>query len=125
MRRCAMISRTLAVLCLLLSIAPAQEFRGTISGTISDAQDSLIPNVRVVAIELSTRTESQTISDTSGKYVIPFLAPGTYQITAEARGFKRYQRDRFALEAGDRPVLDIRLEVGEIQQTVTVGGEVR
>jgi hypothetical protein len=79
----------------------------------------------VVAIELSTRTESQTISDTSGKYVIPFLAPGTYQITAEARGFKRYQRDRFALEAGDRPVLDIRLEVGEIQQTVTVGGEVR
>ncbi len=119
-----MISRTLAVLCLLLSIAPAQEFRGTISGTISDAQDSLIPNVRVVAIELSTRTESQTISDTSGKYVIPFLAPGTYQMTAEARGFKRYQRDRFALEAGDRPVLDIRLEVGEIQQTVTVGGEV-
>src|SRR5262249_49112933 len=111
---------TFACLPLLLL---AQQFRGTISGTVSDAQGSMIPNVRVVATELSTGTESGTVSDSSGKYTIPFLAPGLYQITAEAPGFKRFKRESFTLAASERPVLDIHMEVGELQQTVTVAGE--
>src|SRR5581483_530221 len=107
--------------CLALP-AFGQQFRATISGTVSDPQGSLVPNVRIVAKELATGTESQTVSDNSGKYTIPFLAPGTYQITAEAAGFKRFKRDSFALEASEHPVIDIHLEVGELQQTVTVAG---
>src|SRR5437764_13100044 len=96
----------------------AQEFRGTISGTVSDSQVSLIPKVRVVATELATQTESGTLSDSSGKYTIPFLAPGIYEIRAEAPGFNRFKRESFALGASARPVLDIRLEVGDLRQTV-------
>jgi Carboxypeptidase regulatory-like domain len=73
-----------------------------------------------MATELGTKTESRTLSDASGKYTIPFLAPGLYQIDAEAPGFEGFQRQKFALNASERPVLDIHLEVGELQQTVAV-----
>src|SRR5204863_9694806 len=94
----------------------AQEFRSTIIGTVSDPQGAMVANVKVVATELATKTESRTVSDTSGKYTIPFLAPGLYQISAEAPGFKRFQREKYVLDAGQRPVLDIHLQVGDLQQ---------
>src|ERR1700719_3154897 len=103
--------------CLLIAVlAPAalvaQEFRGAISGAVVDPQNSLIPNAKIVAVEMRTGAKSRTVSDTAGKYVIPFLAPGTYRITAEAAGFKQFVQDNFKLETAAHPGLDIHLEVG-------------
>lgn len=106
-----------AVLC-------AQEFRGTITGSVTDPQGAMIPNARIVATHTETGVKSGTVSDSSGTYTIPFLAPGVYQITAEAPGFKRFVRERFPLVIGERPVLDTRMEVGDSSQTVTVSAEV-
>ena len=102
------------------AILCAQEFRGTISGSVVDPQNALISTAKIEATETRTGARSVSASDSTGKYVIPFLAPGTYRITAEAAGFKRFVQDNFSLDAAAHPVLDIHLEVGDVSQTVSV-----
>ncbi len=118
-RRLPVKTITLAAM-LLPGALIAQEFRGTISGTVVDPQNSLIPNAKIEATETRTGVKSVAVSDTAGKYVIPFLAPGTYRITAEAAGFKGFVQDNFLLATAAHPVLDIHLEVGNASQSVSV-----
>src|SRR5207244_2192630 len=101
----------------------AQEFRATISGNITDAQGAAIPKVSVVATETRTGAKSTAVSEDTGNFTIPFLAPGEYQVSAEAAGFKRFVRPGVTLSSGERPVIDIRLEVGAISDSVTVSAE--
>jgi len=101
----------------------AQEFRGTISGSVTDPQGAGIPNAKIEAMETRTGAKSQTVSDSAGQYTIPFLAPGTYRITAEAAGFKRFVQDNFVLETAAHPALDIHLQVGDTSQSVSVTAE--
>src|SRR5581483_371216 len=51
---------------------------------------------------------------------VPYLRPGTYQITLEAPGFKRYVRDGVILRSGETPRVDIDLEVGAVTESVNV-----
>src|SRR6266567_7262886 len=66
------------------------------------------------------RREIGTVSEASGAYTIPFLAPGEYEIAAEAPGFKRSVRQGLKLGMGEHPVIEIRLEVGAVSEVVTV-----
>ena len=100
-----------------------QEFRGTISGSVTDPQNASIPNARIEAVEMQTGAKSLAVSDTAGKYVIPFLAPGIYKITAAARGFKQSVQDNFVMETAAHPVLDMHLLVGDTTQSVFVIAE--
>jgi hypothetical protein len=101
----------------------AQEYRGTFTGTITDATGAAVVKAKIVATETRTGTKSTAISEPSGAYTIPFLAPGVYEITAEAPGFKKAMRQGMTLSAGESPVVSIRLEVGELSDTVTVTAE--
>jgi hypothetical protein len=69
----------------------AQEFRGTISGSVTDEQGAAIASVKILATEVRTGTKTETVSDSTGQYTLPFLAPGDYAITAEVSGFKGYE----------------------------------
>ncbi|MGD0774310.1 MAG: carboxypeptidase-like regulatory domain-containing protein [Candidatus Solibacter sp.] len=104
----------------LTTILSAQEFRGTFSGMVTDAQGGAIGKVKIVATETRTGTKSATYSEASGAYTIPFLAPGEYEITAEAPGFKKFVRQGLALDSGQHPVIDMRLEVGAVSEALTV-----
>ena len=108
---------------LLLSIssaALAQEFRSTISGVVTDPAGAVVPNATVVATETRTGTTTRTVSDSSGQYTIPFLMPGSYEISAENSGFKRYVRSGVEVASGSHPVIDISLTVGQASQTIDV-----
>ena len=98
----------------------AQEFRGTFSGSVTDAQGAAIPRAKVVATETQTGNKSETLTGTTGEYTIPFLKPGEYEITAEAPGFKKFLRQGVTLNTGEHPVIDIHMEVGEVTQAVTI-----
>lgn len=113
-----------AILVLLASsLAPAQEFRATISGRVTDAQNAIIPGAKIVATQVDTSAKFEGVSDSEGIYSIPFLPPATYRITAEVSGFKRYQRDNVLAAANDRLQIDIPLEVGATTEVVNVSGE--
>ena len=68
------------------SMLCAQEFRGTISGSVIDPQNASISTAKIEVTEIRTGAKSLSASDSAGKYVIPFLAPGIYRIAAEAPG---------------------------------------
>jgi len=114
----------LCVSLFLLSIgAGAQESRGIISGSVSDPTGAKIAGANVAAIEVRTGTRTATVSDGSGQYTIPFLAPGVYQIEAQMRGFRGFLRKGIQLASGDHPVVDINLQVGQVTEGIEVTAE--
>jgi hypothetical protein len=104
----------------LPACADAQEFRATISGAVSDPTGAVVPGTAVTATEITTGSVSKTTADSAGQYVIPFLAPGTYRIEAQAEGFQKVLRNAVTLQAGDHPVINLALTVGNASQTVSV-----
>src|SRR6266852_37748 len=109
--------------CLICATAWSQEFRATITGRIIDAQNAVVVNAKITATLISTGAKSETTSGADGEYTIPFLTPGTYRVEAQVPGFKRYVRDGLEVNTGERMGLDIRLELGQITDTVTVTAE--
>jgi len=101
----------------------AQEFRATISGRLSDSQNAAIAGVNIVATQIGTEAKFETVSASDGLYTLPFLAPGTYRVTAEAAGFKRYVRENLAVGANERLGVDILMEVGAVTETINVTSE--
>jgi hypothetical protein len=114
--------RLLAAVAALI-IAPvlfSQEFRGAISGAVTDATGSLIPGAKVTVTETNTSTKVETATDSSGHYTVPFLLPGDYDIAVQAAGFKAFTRKGVHVGSGERPVIDVSLEVGAVTQSVEV-----
>jgi hypothetical protein len=101
-----------------------QEYRGTFSGSVKDAQGAAIAQAKVVVTETQTGNKSETLSSATGEYTVPYLIPGEYEISAEVAGFKKFLRKGLTLKTGDHPVIDIVMEVGTINQEVTITGEV-
>jgi len=101
----------------------AQEFRGTVSGTITDITGSVIPGADINVRETSTGTINHTVSDASGQYVVPFLLPGVYTISAKAPGFESLQRTGITVESQSHPVVNLTLKIGSVDQSVTVTEE--
>ena len=102
--------------------AQAQEFRGTISGAVTDPSGAVVPHADVTLTETRTGTVNRTTSDSAGQYVVPFLPPGDYTITVQAAGFQKQVRTGVTLEAQGHPILNFTLHVGGVNQTVTVSG---
>src|SRR4051812_12144728 len=107
---------------LLLYSAAAQETRGTIVGRVTDASGAYVPGatVQVTNKAMGTKVTLQTNQD--GLYTAPLLLPGTYEVTAAATGFKSSVRDNVELRIADRIEVNLALEVGTAEQSITVEG---
>lgn len=112
--------KLLFIFVLLGAAVFAQEFRGTITGRVTDAQNAAVPTAKVAAVLVSTGARSETLSGSDGLYTLPFLSPGIYRIECDAPGFKRYVQAGFEVKAGERSGLDIHLELGQMTESVTV-----
>jgi len=110
--------------CLLVLLcagaALAQEVRASITGIVTDPSGAPVPNAAIVVTNIATNAASSSESNEAGNYVTPFLAPGVYRLTVERAGFKKLVREAITLQAQDKARVDVRLEVGEIAQSVTV-----
>jgi Carboxypeptidase regulatory-like domain/TonB dependent receptor len=109
---------------LLLSIpVAAQEYRGSIGGTVTDPSGAAIPGVTLTVTSVERNVSHETLTAHDGNYLVPFLLPGNYRVSAELAGFKRYVRSSVELRVNDRLRLDIQLELGEVAESVTVTGQ--
>src|ERR1041384_722210 len=103
-------------LAILLFFSPAitiaQQFRSSITGRVMDAQEAVVPGVKVKATDTATQAVYESVSGATGQYTLPFLQPGTYRVEAEVAGFKHYIRENIHLSANDQLGLDIVLELG-------------
>src|SRR5258706_5295049 len=119
------IVRTLAVtFCLLAASLWAQEFRATVTGRVTDPSNSAVPNAVVQARNLATNELATATTDSQGNYSIPFLKPGSYSLTAEAKGFKKVTQENFTLNVGQTATLNLTLEVGSVTESMTVTADV-
>ncbi|PYV18191.1 MAG: hypothetical protein DMG07_04425 [Acidobacteria bacterium] len=104
---------------------PAQEYRGSLSGTVTDPSGAAVPGVTIAVTSVERNVSYTTVSGEGGNYLVPFLQPGNYRVTAELMGFKRYTRSGVELRVGDKARLDIAMELGEVSETVTVSGHLQ
>jgi hypothetical protein len=104
--------------------AMAQDFQGSIGGIATDPAGAVVAGVRIRATNIERQTTYDATTNDSGLYLMRFLPPGTYNVTAEKEGFKRFVRENIRLAAVDRLDLAIRLELGAVSESVTVTGEV-
>ena len=119
----SMCAAFLAVAAFLVVVEPAsaaQEFRGTISGTVKDPTGAVVRDASITITETSTETANHTKTDSSGEYAVPFLQPGIYQIVVESVGFKKEVREGITLQANEHPLIDIVLQIGDALETVSV-----
>ncbi|HEY1338865.1 MAG TPA: carboxypeptidase regulatory-like domain-containing protein [Bryobacteraceae bacterium] len=107
----------------LAAPAPGQEFRATITGTVSDPSGAPVPGVQVQAKNVDTSAVATVGTNEAGVYTIPFLLPGTYNVTATVQGFKQAIHEKVEVHAGDKVQVDLKLEVGTATESVTVTAE--
>lgn len=94
-----------------------------LQGHVVDQQQAVLPGVAIVVTNEADGTYRETVSGPDGAYFVPALLPGRYRITADLAGFKRLSRTDVVLLLGSTQTVDLRLEVGGLQETVTVSGE--
>lgn len=98
----------------------AQTVTGTILGFVLDSSGSVIPNAAVEATNSATHLSREIRTDAQGAYLLTFLPPGTYRLTASATGFKQTLRDAIQVAADERARVDITLQIGDTNQTIEV-----
>ena len=115
---------SLVVLLLLLAggTAFAQTFTGAVRGAVRDA-NGVIPGVTVELINEATNLGREAVSNEVGLYNFAAVPPGTYTVKASLTGFKTYEQKGIRVGAQQFVTLDVALEVGTLQETITVTGE--
>jgi hypothetical protein len=114
-----------SVIALLLSGIPAYAQRdlGTIVGTVVDAQGAAIPEVKITITEDATGLKYDTKTSATGEFLRPALKSGTYTVTAEAKGFRRFAQQNVVLVGGDRVAVPITLTVGDVSASIEVSAQ--
>ena len=113
-------TRFVTILALFSAALFAQEFRGTISGVVTDPTGSAVPGAKATVTETQTGARIPAVSDNSGQYTAPYLLPGEYDITVQSSGFKEAVRKGVHIGAGDHTVIDFKLDVGDVSASVEV-----
>jgi carboxypeptidase family protein len=93
---------------------------GSVSGTVKDASNAVVPNTTVKATNTATGVQLQVMTNDRGFYFFSNLAVGRYNIVIEKAGFKPYQRTGIAIDANSTLLVDAVLEIGGHTEAVTV-----
>jgi hypothetical protein len=105
------------------SLTLAQQGTSELRGRAVDQQGGALPGVTVVVTNQDNGTFRETVSGADGAFLMSGMTPGTYEVRAELTGFKKYQSRDVRLEVGRSALIEIRLEIGAIAESVTVTGE--
>lgn len=100
--------------------AHSQEFRSTLTGQVTDPSGAVISKAVVTAVNNDSGTKYTSKTSAKGVYYIPYMLPGTYTVTAEARNFKTSVQDKVQLQASQTFNQNFQLSVGSVSQRVVV-----
>src|SRR5438093_3241054 len=120
------IGRSVTAVFLVLVVAYSARAQGqasAVQGHVVDESKAALPGVVVVVTNEGSGMFRQVVSNADGSYFVTNLVPGTYRITAELTGFRKYEQPNILLQIGNTVTLDISLAVGGIEESVTVTGE--
>src|SRR6058998_413356 len=116
------LAAVLFVICFAVETIHAQ-VTASVSGRVEDSTGAAVPGANVTVTSAETGAARTLRSDETGSYRVLSLAVGRYEVKAEAAGFKSALQTGINLNVGEAAVVNLRLEVGAIQDEVTVTGE--
>jgi hypothetical protein len=102
------------------SLSFAQIDKGTIAGTVRDAQGAVVPDAKITVTRTDTQQQRSLVTDKSGAYSAELLTAGTFSVAAEASGFNRTELGGVQVGVNQVVRLDIELQVGSANQTIEV-----
>jgi hypothetical protein len=102
--------------------ALAQAGRAEINGTVFDQEKAVLPGVTITVTEESTGLSRDTVSSGDGTFIIPTLLPGRYTIKADLPGFQSTTQTGIVVAVGQELTINLTLQVGGLQETITVTG---
>ncbi|PYS69515.1 MAG: hypothetical protein DMF69_16765 [Acidobacteria bacterium] len=108
---------------LLPTSANSQELRGKISGRVVDSNGGAVTGATVTVTNTARAASTTFTTNADGLFDAPYLLPGTYQVLVEASGFKKAILDKVVVAINETRTLNIPLDVGTVQETVTVTSE--
>jgi len=117
-----LLAQTLVGFCVLwftAGLASAQSFQGGLRGSVKDTQ-GVIPGVTITLINEANGVTRDTVSNASGEYSFPALDPSTYTVKAAVQGFRTFDRRGIRIGTQQFITLDITLEVGTVEESITV-----
>src|SRR5438034_4026592 len=104
-------------------VVDAQAVKGALLGNIVESSGLALPGVTVTITEVNTNISYSAITNESGNYVFSNLKDGTYRISGELSGFRRVVRDGVDVPVNATVRVDLKLEVGALEESITVVGE--
>ena len=104
------------------SLLSAQTSNATLQGSVTDSGGGVMPGVTVKLESPTTGLQRDVVTNDAGVYVFNFLPAGSYTVIAELAGFKSVRQDDVVLEIGQTRELKVTLEVGRVEEVVTVEG---
>jgi hypothetical protein len=122
--RIAAVSRLLLLLLCAMPVVHGQEFRASISGIITDPTGASVAGATVEVTDVQRQVTVTGLTNETGRYLVEFLIPSTYVMSVTASGFKKYTREGFSLGINDRVAVDVRMQLGDVAESVTVTGQV-
>ncbi len=117
---------TLAACAALLALtfgvapAPAQTFKATLVGQVTDANNAAVPGANVTVTEQGTGRTQTVMTNSEGAYTVAQLQPGRYDLRIEASGFKPVLQKDVVLETDETQRVNVALEAGSVSETITV-----
>jgi len=101
----------------------AQQYLANLTGEVSDSTGAKVAGAEISATNTTTKFTTKSVTNGSGGYSIPFLTPGTYDITVECQGFRAETHSGIVLTAGSNLQTDFSLQVGTQADKVIVTTE--
>lgn len=114
------VSRLAIAAIMLAAVATAQIGGGSLVGNVTDPTGAAVAGTRVIVTNVETGVSRDTLTNETGYFEFPLLPPGQYRLAAEKPGFRRATTDVFTINVGTRPRVDLRLELGQVTETVEV-----
>jgi hypothetical protein len=116
-------TRLVIVLWALISAFPAPaQVTGSITGTVRDSSGAVIPGAKVSVYNNDRGIHRDTLTDSSGDYLVQGLNEGTYTVAVAVAGFKKFLATNTVVHVGENVRIDAALEVGSVTTEITVRG---
>jgi hypothetical protein len=112
--------KPVTLLVLVATLTFAQNPTATVTGQVTDQSGAAVAGATVRAVNPATNGVRDTVTNGQGQYTIPLLPPGAYDISSEARGFKKQLNAGVVLQVGQDARIDFGMTVGDSQQIVEV-----
>jgi hypothetical protein len=110
-------------LALTVATSWAQTFRGTILGTATDATGAAVAGAKVTIRNVDTGVERTTQTNDAGQYSVPELQIGTYSVTVEKEGFRKWTVSGIAVDVAAQKLVDAQLQLGAVSQNIVVSAQ--